>query len=139
MLSSLDTGSRPIVFCRRPTTLGRAALGDVLFTRQRSHGSEYLSVRIHAEILKRLNWLAGDSVVVVRRREPGLWSVERVAAGRGGIKLRVANKKRKGPGHVSARFSADSSCLDEAFAEGEKSWTASLIEAEGNVAVFCKD
>jgi hypothetical protein len=137
MLSSLDTSSE-IVFGRRSAGgPGTVARGDVLFSRVRDRNREALTVRIRADVLSRLNWLAGDSVLA-RRRDDGLWVIERVAAGRGGVKLYQTNGAR-GRGHSLARFSADSRSLDAVFPGGERSWTASLVEAGGNVAVFEQD
>lgn len=134
-VNSLEKKNAEMVFGRKKSSSRgvRSALGDLLVSCGQKNSRAALAVRIHGDVLARLNWLLGDSVMV--RRNGRTWTVQRVGASEG---VRLARQNQSRTGHGTARFTVDAQTLEDLFPGGQ-SFTASLIEFSGNEAVFVQD
>jgi hypothetical protein len=118
---------------------GVTANSDILVSRIAEHkGRESMTVRIHADVMRRLRWIVGDYVLLRPEDDGKKWVVERVSGPKhGGLKITSASGKSSQHGRVS--FTVDTEVLDEVFSGGESSFTATLCESSGNEAVFARD
>jgi len=97
-----------------------------------------MTVRIHADIMRRLRWIVGDYIVLKPEDEGQKWVLERVSGPKQhGLKITTASGKASQHGRVS--FTVDESVLDEVFSDGEASFTATMCDSSGNEAVFLRD
>lgn len=136
MLSTLVFGRK-----RNRGSQGPQADGDLFVSRVKQgskSGREDLSVRVHADVMKRLRWIAGDYVQLRFGDDQATQIVlQRVeGAKQGGMRLCASTGKSSA--HATVRFSADKGVLDEIFKDG-MSFLASFYEAEGTAATFIRD
>jgi hypothetical protein len=130
-----------IVFGRRSPggNGGATADSDLLISRISEHrGRESMTIRIHADVMRRLRWIIGDYIVLKPGDDGQKWVVERVNGPKNqGLKITTASGKSSQHGRVS--FTVDSEVLDEVFSGDSTSFTATLCDSSGNEAVFLRD
>ena len=97
-----------------------------------------MTLRMHADVMKRLRWIIGDYVLLKPDDDGKTWVVERVSGPKnGGLKITTASGKSSQHGRVS--FTVDAEVLNEIFSNGETSFTATLCDSNGNAATFVRD
>jgi hypothetical protein len=112
---------------------------DLLVSRIAEHkGRESMTIRLHADAMRRLRWIVGDYVVLKPEDDGQKWVIERVSGPKHkGLKITTASGKSSPHGRVS--FTVDADVLNEVFPNGDTSFTATLCDSSGNQAVFLKD
>lgn len=118
---------------------GATANSDCLFSRVADKvNREALTVRIHADVMRKLRWMVGDYVVLRPDEDFEKWSLERVNGPKqGGIKLTTASGKSSAHGRAS--FTIEGDVLDLIFGKENRSFTATLCDQTGNEAVFVRE
>lgn len=130
-----------IVFGRRSPggSGGATANSDLLITRvSENKGRESMTIRIHADVMRRLRWIVGDYIVLKPEDDGQKWVVERVSGPKQqGLKITTASGKSSQHGRVN--FTVDCNVLDEVFTDNSTCFTATLCDSNGNEAVFLRD
>lgn len=116
-----------------------SATSDLLVSRIAEHrGRESMTIRLHADVMRRLRWIVGDYVILKPEDDGEKWVIERVSGPKHqGLKITTASGKSSQHGRVS--FTVDADVLDKVFPNGHTSFTATLCDSSGNEAVFLKD
>jgi hypothetical protein len=82
--------------------------------------------------------MVGDYIVLKPEDDGQKWVIQRVGGPKQqGLKITTASGKSQQHGRVS--FTVDEGVLNEVFADGETSFTATMCDSSGNEAVFLRD